>query len=179
MIYWATQLDVPNIRWVAPAAGHERSWYPGVFMDPIASNELAVTQAIKQIDYALERASEGGRLGPDQLVMMGFSQGACLTAEYARRHPGRCRTAIVLTGGLFGPEGTVWDGAAGMLTGTRALITGSDVDEWIPEARVHETAGALRSFGAEVMTMICPGRPHEVTAPELSAAARLIKRSVS
>jgi predicted esterase len=177
MIYWASQLGVEDVRWIAPAAGHDRSWYPGVFMDPVEANEPFITQAIKQVDFALDIASENGRIPAGRLVMMGFSQGACLTAEYARRHPGRCQTAIILTGGFFGPPGTKWEGTAGMLDGTRVLITGSDVDEWIPEPRVHETAGALRAFGADVETMICVGRPHEVTAPELAAASGLIRKA--
>jgi phospholipase/carboxylesterase len=177
MVYLSSRLNLDNIRWIAPGAGPDRSWYPGLFMDPLPSNEPALTQAIRQIDIALERASESGRLPPDRLVMMGFSQGACLTAEYALRHPGRCRTLIALTGGLFGPPGTQWTGLPGMLEGTRVLITGSDVDDWIPETRVHETALALQSFGAEVDTRIYPGRPHEVTEAELQAAAQLIKKA--
>jgi phospholipase/carboxylesterase len=179
MVYFASQLDVDNIRWIAPAAGPGRSWYPGVFMDPIPSNEPFLSQAIRQVDYSLGIASEHGRIPPERLVMMGFSQGACLTAEYARRHAGRCETAIILTGGLFGPDATEWTGTPGMLDGTRALITGSDVDEWIPEPRVHETAAALRGFGAQVETLICKGRPHEVTAPELAAASHLIRSRLS
>ena len=96
------------------------------------------------------------------MVMMGFWQGACLTVEYALRHPGPCRTLVVLTGGLFGPQGTEWPGTPGMLAGTRVMITGSDVDEWIPEARVHETARVLEGFGAAVEVRIYPGRAHEV-----------------
>jgi hypothetical protein len=49
------------------------------------------------------------------------------------------------------------------------------VDEWIPESRVHETARALRGFGAEMETLICKGRPHEVTDAELQAAGELIR----
>lgn len=176
MIYLSSRLNLDNIHWIAPAAGHDRSWYPGVFMDPVAANEPALTHAIRQIDYALERASDNGRLASSRLVMMGFSQGACLTAEYALRYPGRCGTMIVLTGGLFGPPGTEWKGEPGMLAGTRALITGSDVDEWIPESRVNETAEALRTFGAEAEVRIYHGRPHEVTEEELRAASCLISR---
>ena len=177
MVYLSSRMKVDNIRWIAPAAGPDRSWYPGLFMDPVLSNEPFLTQAIKQIDIAVNRASEDGRLGPDQLVVMGFSQGACLTAEYALRHPGRCRTLIALTGGLFGPAGTQWTGSPAMLEGTRVLITGSDVDDWIPETRVHETAQVLQSFGADVETRIYPGRPHEVTEAELQDAASLIKKA--
>jgi len=176
MIYLASRLNLNHIHWIAPSAGHDRTWYPGVFMDPIAVNEPALTQAIRQIDYALERASDNGRLDSARLVTMGFSQGACLTAEYALRHPGRCKTMVILTGGLFGPAGTLWKGEPGMLAGTRALITGSDVDEWIPESRVHETANALRGFEAEVDVRIYQGRPHEVTEAELQEAACLIRK---
>jgi predicted esterase len=175
MVYLAGRLDLDNIRWIAPSAGHDRTWYPGLFLDPIATNEPALTQAIRQIDRAVDRASENGRLGPDQLVMMGFSQGACLTLEYAMRHPGRVRTKIVLTGGLFGPPGIQWPGPPGMLAGTRFLISSSDVDEWIPERRVHETADALRALGAEVDVNIHPNRPHEVCDVELVAASAFVR----
>lgn len=177
MVYFASRMDVRNIRWIAPAAGPDRSWYPGVFMDPISSNEPFLSQAIRQIDHALNTASENGRIPPERLVMMGFSQGACLTAEYALRRPGNCRTFVSLTGGLFGPDGTEWQGSAGMLSGTHGMITGSDVDEWIPESRVHETARVLRGFGAEVDTLICKGRPHEVTDAELRAASEVIRKA--
>jgi phospholipase/carboxylesterase len=143
-------------------------------MDPVSSNEPAITQAIKQIDICLDNASEGGRIGASQLVMMGFSQGACLTAEYALRHPGRCRTVIVLTGALFGPPGTEWPDSPATLSGTRVLITGSDVDEWIPESRIRETAGVLRTLGAAVNVRIYHGRPHEVSYAELAEASWLI-----
>lgn len=175
MVFLSSRLNLDNIRWIAPSAGHERSWYPGVFMDPVSSNEPALTQAIKVIDNAVERASENGRIDPSRMVMMGFSQGACLTVEYALRHPGRCRALIVLTGGLFGPPGTEWPGTPGMLAGTRVMITGSDVDEWIPEARVHETARVLEGFGAAVNVQIYAGRAHEVSDPELTAAGELIR----
>jgi len=175
MIYIAGRLRLDNIRWIAPSAGHDRTWYPGLFLDPVATNEPALTQAIRQIDLAVDRASESGRLGPDRLVMMGFSQGACLTLEYAMRHPGRVHTAIALTGGLFGPPGTRWPGSPDMLAGTRFLISSSDVDEWIPEPRVHESAEALRALGAEVEVNIHPNRPHEVSEAEIADASVFIR----
>jgi phospholipase/carboxylesterase len=177
MVYLSSRLNLDNIRWIAPSAGHDRVWYPGLFMDPVSSNEPALTQAIKRIDDAAERAAENGRLDSSRLVMMGFSQGACLTLEYALRHPGRCRTLIVLTGALFGPPGTQWLGSPGMLSGTRVLLTSSDADDWIPEARVHETARVLADFGAAVDVRIYPGRPHEVSEAELAAASCFIRQA--
>jgi phospholipase/carboxylesterase/glyoxalase family protein len=174
MVYFASRMGVDNIRWIAPSAGQDRTWYPGVFMAPLPSNEPFVTQAIRTIDHAVDRANESGRIDRRHLVMVGFSQGACLTAEYALRHPGRCSTLVIFTGGLFGPPGTVWQGTPEMLSGTRVLITGSDVDDWIPEARVHETASVLAGFGAEVTVRIYPGRAHEVSDAELTEAGAFI-----
>ncbi len=175
MIYLASRMAVDNIRWIAPSAGHDRTWYPGLFMDPLQANEPFLTHAIKSLDHAVDRAGEAGRIDPKHMVMVGFSQGACLTAEYALRHPGRCSTMVILTGGLFGPPGTVWAGTAGMLAGTRVLLTGSNVDEWIPESRVYETAAALEGFGADVTVRIYAGRAHEVSDAELVEAGEFIQ----
>jgi phospholipase/carboxylesterase len=174
MIYLASRLNIHNIRWVAPGAGRDRSWYPGLFMDPVESNEPLLSQAIQQIETAVDNASENGRIDSEHLVIAGFSQGACLTIEYALRHPGRCRTMIAFTGGLFGPPGTEWPGSPDLLGGTRVLLTGSDVDEWIPESRVRETARVMAELGADVQLRIYPGRPHEVSAAELAEASSLI-----
>jgi phospholipase/carboxylesterase len=179
MVYLASRMNLANVRWIAPSAGQDRTWYPGVFMAPLPSNEPFVTHAIRTIDHAVDRASEAGRLNARHLAMVGFSQGACLTAEYALRHPGRCSTMVIFTGGLFGPPGTVWHGTPQMLAGTRVLITGSDVDDWIPEARVHETASVLTGFGAEVTVRIYPGRAHEVSDAELTEAGAFIANAQS
>jgi phospholipase/carboxylesterase len=177
MVNLSARLNLHNIRWIAPAAGQDSSRYPGVLMDPVESNEPALTEAIKVIDSARERATESGRIHEAETVMIGFSQGACLTVEYALRHPGKCGTLVVLTGGLFGPPGTQWSGTPDMLAGTRVLITGSDVDEWIPEARVHETARVLEGFGARVEVRTYAGRPHEVSDAELEEAGESIKKA--
>ncbi|HEX4133165.1 MAG TPA: hypothetical protein VHY84_00985 [Bryobacteraceae bacterium] len=177
MVSLASRLNLNNIRWIAPAGGHNGSWYPGVLADPISANEPALTQAIELLDEVVEKVSEDGRLGPNQLVMMGFSQGACLTIEYALRHPGRCRRLIAFTGGLFGQPGTQWFGRPNMLAGTHVFLTGSDVDEWIPEVRAHETARVLRELGASVDLRICHGRPHIVSDEELSEAGEFIKKA--
>ena len=52
----------------------------------------------------VNEVSEGG-LGscPDRLVVVGFSQGACVATEYALRHPGKVAAIVVFTGCLMGP----------------------------------------------------------------------------
>jgi phospholipase/carboxylesterase len=169
MIELASRLDLDGIRWLAPGADGG-SWYPNRFMEPVASNEPFLTRAIERCDAAVGDAAEGGRLIASQLVVIGFSQGACLALEYALRHPGRCGAAIVFTGGLIGLPGTDWQPSARTLAGLRVLVTGSDVDEWVPEARVRETARVLTAKGADVRLRVYAGRPHVISDEEIVEA---------
>jgi phospholipase/carboxylesterase len=171
MIALANRLDIDRVRWLAPAADGG-SWYPNRFMEPIASNEPFLSRAIEACDQAVDAAANGGGVTPGQLVLVGFSQGACLAVEYALRHPGRCGTLVVLTGGLIGPPGTAWPTVD--LRGTRVLITGSDVDAWVPESRVRETARVLQHLGADVQLRIYTGRPHIVSDDEIAEARAFV-----
>jgi predicted esterase len=177
MLNLAGRLDIDGCRWVAPAA-EGGSWYPHRFMEPVDTNEPFLSRAIDECDRAVDDASEHGRLGASQVVIAGFSQGACLAVEYALRHPGRCGALLMFTGGLIGPGGSPWrlSPPATTLGGLPVLLTGSDIDEWVPEARVRETARVLASLGAEVRCRIYTGRPHVVSAEEILEAREFITR---
>lgn len=167
-----------GIRWVVPGS-NVGSWYPNRFWDPVEANEPFLSQAVACCDQALEEASENGRLPPDRLAVVGFSQGACIALEYALRHPGRCGTLIVFTGGLMGSPGVHPRFETTSLKGLRVLITGSDMDEWIPEESTRETARVLTSLGAEVTLRIYQGRPHIVNDEEVLEAQALLSASQS
>jgi phospholipase/carboxylesterase len=157
-----------GIRWIVPRAD-TGSWYPNRFFDGVAANEPHLSLALERCHLAVEEASEGGRLKPAQLVIAGFSQGACLALEYALRHPGRVGTLIVLTGALIGtPEPGI------RLDGLRVLLTGSDVDDWVPEQYVHQTARVFTELGAVVTLRMYPGRPHIVNEDEIVEARELL-----
>lgn len=170
----ASSFQLEGIRWLAPAAD-TGSWYPGRFFDPVASNEPFLSQAIDRIDRVVDEAGEGGRLGPSQIFLVGFSQGACLALEYALRRPGRSGALVVFAGGIFGAPGEVRSFPPDLLAGLRVLVTGSDRDEWIPEASTRETARLLSELGAEVRLRVYKGRPHVVSPEELAEARDFIQ----
>jgi predicted esterase len=169
----ASSFQLEGIRWLAPAAD-TGSWYPGRFFDPVAVNEPFLSQAIDRIDRVVDEAGEGGRLGPSQIFLVGFSQGACLALEYALRRPGRSGALVVFTGSIFGAPGEVRSFPPDLLAGLRVLVTGSDSDEWIPEASTRETARLLSELGAEVRLRVYKGRPHIVSPEELAEARDFI-----
>ncbi len=146
------------------------SWYPNRFFDGVPANEPFLTEAVARCQAAVVEASEGGRLGPERLVIAGFSQGACLALEYALRYPGSVGTLIVLTGALVGaPSSDI------RLNGLRVLLTGSDIDDWVPERYVLDTAQVLTDLGAQVTLRMYPGRPHVVNEDEIEQARDILR----
>jgi phospholipase/carboxylesterase len=163
--------NLDGIRWVVPEAETPGSWYPGRFWDPRESNEPYLSEAVERCHEAVLEAAEQGRLTPERLVIVGFSQGASLALEYALRHPGCVGSMIVLTGGLMGVPGSDWKSTAPRsLAGLQMLLTGSDVDDWIPEESTHEAARLFRELGADVHLRIYQGRPHIVSDEEILEA---------
>jgi phospholipase/carboxylesterase len=170
MLDLAEGLDIGGVRWIAPYADNGK-WYPGRFNEPLASNEPFLTKSVERCHRLVQDASEGGRLGPEQIFVVGFSQGACIAVEYALRHPGSCGAIVVFTGCLMGPSGTHWRPAGSQtLEGLHVFLTGSDADEWVPEERIRETARVLRDLGADVDLRVYPSRTHIVSNLELSEA---------
>ena len=167
--------NIEGIRWVVPEAETPGSWYPGRFWDPRELNQPYLDEAIERCHDAVLEASENGRLGSERLVIVGFSQGACLALEYALRHPGLVDSLIVFTGALLGVPGSDWKATAPRsLAGLRLLLTGSDVDDWVPEENTHEAANLFRDLGADVQLRIYKGRPHIVSEEEIDEARTLL-----
>ena len=167
----ADALDAPHVMWLAPqAAGH--AWYPFPFLAPMERNEPGLSSGLAVIDGLVETL-RGEGLPPERIVLMGFSQGACLAQEYAARHARRYHAVVGLSGGLIGPPGTPRD-YPGSFEGTPVFLGCSDIDAHIPVERVHESADIFARMGAAVDKRIYPGMGHTVNAEELSAVQALL-----
>ena len=164
-----------GVRWLAPYATGGL-WYPGRYGEPLDANEPQLTRSVERCHWLVLDAAEGGRLGPEQIFIVGFSQGACVAVEYALRHPVSVAAIVAFTGCLMGPPDTVWKTAGGhSLKGLSVFLSGSDADEWIDEVRTRETARVLQELGAEVEMHIYSGRPHIVSQEELTDARAFLQ----
>ncbi len=104
---------MPDLCWLAPQA-EGYAWYPQSFMAPTEANEPYLSRSLARIAAIIADVLEAG-IAVEKLAVMGFSQGACLTAETVLRNPKAYGFVGVLSGGAIGPPGTPRD-YAGSLT---------------------------------------------------------------
>jgi predicted esterase len=168
----ADQFSATDIAYLAPQAAGS-TWYPNSFLAPIQQNEPWLGSALRVVAGLVDQLQQAG-VPSDRLVVMGFSQGACLTLEFAARHARRYAGAVAFTGGLIGPEGTPRD-YAGNFNGTPVFIGSSDVDPHVPIERIRESTAVLRRMGAIVDERIYPRMGHTINADELEAVDALLK----
>lgn len=171
----AAEFDAPEIHFLAPQADQYR-WYPYSFLSPLERNEPDLSNAIERVDTLVNRlVTSGKRL--DQIILAGFSQGACLASEYVIRNPRRYAGLIVLSGGWIGPQ-TMQRSSDANLDGMPVFIGCSDVDQHIPLTRVEETASLFESMHADVRLSIYSGMEHTINADEISQINSLLKQVV-
>jgi predicted esterase len=165
-------IGVDGIAYRAPeAAGH--SWYPYSFLAPLADNEPGRTSALGVIAALIETLGRDGQIEPDNIALLGFSQGACLALEFAARNPRRYGAIFALSGGLIGAEVSRQD-YAGALDGTPVFLGCSDVDPHIPVARVTQSAQIMGDLGGDVTEQIYPGMGHTIVEDEILHIRRLV-----
>jgi predicted esterase len=174
----ATRLDRPGLAFAyrAPAAAGN-TWYPYSFMAETDRNEPGLSSGLSVLAHLVAEI-EGAGIPRRRIVLLGFSQGGCLTAEFAVRNAGRYGGVIVYSGGLIGPEGTVWR-HDGRFDGTPVFLGCSDVDGHVPRTRVDETAAVFERMGAAVTQRIYPGMGHLVNDDEIEFTRGLMRGVVA
>ncbi len=166
----APELQAPRTAFVAPQASGF-SWYPNSFLNEVELNEPWLASALARIEAAV--TAIGAVIPGERVVLMGFSQGACLALEFAARNTRRYGGVVAFSGGLVGPDGTPRD-YPGSLEGTPVFLGCSDVDPHIPVGRVHESTQVMNGLGGEVEERIYPGMGHTINEDEIAWASRLL-----
>lgn len=165
----ASEVQRPGWAYLAPQAA-DNQWYPNRFTAPLESNEPYLTAALDTVTRIVERVQT--RVPAQRLILLGFSQGACLALEWAARNARRYGAVVGLSGGLIGPDGTSRD-YPGSFEDTPVFLGCSDVDPHIPMSRVVETGEVMKKMGAEVAVRFYPGMGHLVGIEELETIRAL------
>ncbi|HKT79676.1 MAG TPA: dienelactone hydrolase family protein [Vicinamibacterales bacterium] len=168
-------LDRPSLSYLAPSAAG-RTWYPYSFLAPIPDNEPGISSGLFVLDRLIGDLNRRG-IAKSRIALLGFSQGACLAAEFSVRHADRFGGLIVFSGGLIGPPGTEWN-YPGTFEGAPVFLGCSNVDPHIPLARVEESAAVFTRMGASVTKRIYPGMGHLVNEDEIVHARAILDQLV-
>ena len=171
----ANEFDQPGFAYLAPqAAGN--TWYPNRFLAPLEENEPWLSSALAFISDVLAEIVNA-KISYERIILLGFSQGACLNLEYAARNARRYGGVVGLSGALIGPDDTPRD-YSGSLGGTSVFLGCSDVDFHVPKERVDQTAEVMRRLGGEVTKHFYPNMGHTVIQDEIDFVRGMMQRLI-
>jgi phospholipase/carboxylesterase len=164
-------IQTDGLAMLAPQAARN-TWYPNSFLAPVEQNEPGRSSGLAAIERAVERATDAS-IPTESIVLLGFSQGACLASEFVAWNPQQYGGVAVLSGGLIG-DPVEKSSFTGSLAETPVFLGCSDVDPHIPVERVHVTARVLQDLDADVQTEIYEGMGHTVNQAELDHVESLV-----
>ncbi|TMD89064.1 MAG: phospholipase [Chloroflexi bacterium] len=167
----AAEVMFPGVAYLAPQAAGS-TWYPNPFTAPLEANEPYLSSALEVLSMLLARVMQA--VPADRVVLLGFSQGACLALEFAARNARKYAGVVGLSGGLIGPDVTPRD-YPGAFDGTPVFLGCSDVDPHIRKDRVAEAAQVLERMGAVTTMKLYPGMGHTVNEDEIEHVRAIVE----
>ncbi|MDZ5117901.1 hypothetical protein OR259_06760 [Vibrio parahaemolyticus] len=96
------KLNLAEATYYLPSASGA-TWCPRGFTRALDDNKPQLNQGLEVIDHVLQNLLSQGVIR-ERIWIMGFSQGACMAAEFIRQSQQPMGGAILFTGGLFGPR---------------------------------------------------------------------------
>lgn len=167
----ANNLNTHEFALFAPQATNN-TWYPYSFLAPTAQNEPWLSSALEILSELLEEVKSNG-IPQENIYFGGFSQGACLVAEFVTRNAARYGGVAIFTGGLIG-ESISASNYKGDFKGTPVFIGSGNPDAHVPVERIRETQEIMDKMNARVSVKIYDNRPHTISQDEIDNANELV-----
>ncbi len=168
--------DAPEVTVVAPQA-RGNAWYPKAYGTSLVEHGEDLARALDTVEQVVSRVLR--ETSPERVFVVGFSQGACLAAEYVARSDRSLGGLIALSGARIGPASEQLPARASF-DGMKVLLGVSADDPHVSTADVEATAAFLRDAGADVEVASTTGDGHRITAVQrIRARELLLGRSVT
>ena len=164
-------LQVNDFALLAPKATNN-TWYPYSFLMPPSQNEPWLTSALQVLKEIVTDLETKG-FTKNNIYLLGFSQGACLTLEFATRNATGYGGIVAFTGGLIGDK-IYEENYAGNFQGTPVFIGTSDPDPHVPVQRVRDSELILQKLNASVTVKVYKGMGHTINQDEIDWANKII-----
>jgi phospholipase/carboxylesterase len=172
----APYLNLDEFSLYAPQAP-QRTWYPFGFMASDQGNLSSLNSSIQQVSLLFAFLVQEG-IKPEQIYLLGFSQGACLSLEFASLHAQKLGGVVAFTGGLIG-EKLQEEKYSGDFQGSPIHISGSAHDMHVPAKRMNDSAQLLQRMGAAVSLTFFEDDLHTIRQKELAMVNQTIFHKVS
>lgn len=166
----ADELAQPDFHYRVPQA-QNHTWYPYSFMAPKQQNQPGISSGILLYDILQEITAAG--IPSERIMLLGFSQGACLASEFIARHPQKLGGVVAFSGGLIGPDIDP-SNYTGSMEQTSVFLGCSDADPHIPKERVDKTEEIFDQLNAKVTKRIYEGMGHTIIEDEIKAVRRMM-----
>lgn len=171
--HWASSL--PDVEFLAPHApfpcemttlGYQwfslANWHPQFLLEQI---HLSVPHLNKFIDESLEKRG----LTDENLMIVGFSQGAMMALYIALTRPLTCAGVIGYSGSLIYGEPT------GQERQPPVFLVHGDADEVVPYEAMKDAQNRLSAMKVPVHTYTCPAFGHGINQEGLEVGGRFLK----
>lgn len=168
-----TAFHAPNApeRCVNNPMGYQ--WFPIPWMDGSTEAQArnSLMQSAADLDAYLDGVLKAEGLGPDRMVVIGFSQGTMMALHVVPRRAAPIAGIVGISGRLLGPE---------LLGEVRVrppvLLIHGDQDPVVPYGEMALARTALAGAGFDVETHTMPGTGHGIAPDGVAAALAFVRR---
>jgi phospholipase/carboxylesterase len=172
---------LPDTMFVAPDAPESVAgmpngyqWFPIPWIDGSSEEESArgMAQAVSDLNAYLDALMVDEDLMPEQVMLLGFSQGAMMALHVAARREDEVAGVVAISGRLLAPESL----ADEVVSRPPILLIHGDLDDVVPPESLPAAAQALQDAGwTEVYAHIMKGTAHGIAPDGLSVALAFIR----
>ncbi|SNR41658.1 alpha/beta hydrolase [Puniceibacterium sediminis] len=172
---------LPDTLFVAPDAPEACAgapfgfqWFPIPWLDHSSEEEAeaGLIQASVDLNAFLDALMVDEDLLPEQVVLVGFSQGSMMSLHVAPRREDPVAGIVAFSGRLLQPELLVDE----VVSRPPVLLIHGDADEVVPPQSLPQAAEALQEAGfKEIFGHIMKGTGHGIAPDGLSVALAFIR----
>lgn len=161
-----------DIAYLLPQATNQ-SWYPHSGFLPFEKNEPYLSAALDLVQQHINKL-QAASIPPQRIILGGFSQGACLSAEFVARGSIAFKALLLFSGALLGPleeEHSVTT----PLPDLHVFVGGIQQDPWIEEAKLRQTIRYFEERQAQVKHNIIMGHQHMIRLEEVEIVLEMLE----
>lgn len=153
-----------------------RQWFPIPRMDGSTEAQAAVSMAAAAVllNAFLDQVLADEGLAPENLALLGFSQGTMMSLHVAPRRAAPLGCVVGFSGRLIAPERL----AAETRSTPPVLLLHGDRDDIVPPSSMPDAADALQAAGFETHTHVMPGTAHGIAPDGLSLALSFLREKL-